>query len=249
MALLLIPSFGHGQKQGQPLKLTLKSDKQAYSMDEPMRFLLAANNLSSEKIPILVQGKGSQFNFAVILDGKAYKNCSPGAWGGPDSLSPKSKINIAIELKGCGITKDRVTAGQHHMGIIFGLNQAVSNTLAFAVTEKQTKKADPIDRLADQLSSTRGAWINGSFPEINLPSTATTEQVVTAFFQTMKDAHGGVPSHKTLRVKEIQIPIGLPDPEQYAAALVQTKSGKKIVLVKFENKAVGWWTRLYDPVR
>jgi len=51
-------------------------------------------------------------------------------------------------------------------------------------------------------------------------------------------------SYQILQVRQVRIPGSLPD--LYAAVLVQTNAGEKIVLLKYAGGALGWWSRIYD---
>jgi hypothetical protein len=112
--------------------------------------------------------------------------------------------------------------------------------------------SDPIDRLVADLSATHGMWRNGIFPALNLPLTATPEEVIKKRFD--QDVAGGLfTSYKILRIRSVPIAttgyIGaLADPPADSvwctAALVETDSGKKILLMKYTGEQ--WWTRVYD---
>jgi len=104
-------------------------------------------------------------------------------------------------------------------------------------------KTDPIENLVARLSSNH-FWENGEYPNLGLPATASTEQVVSRVFQMIGFDRGHVTSHKILKVREVHIPGSLPD--IYTAVLVETNFGKKIVILKYVRESVGWWSRVYD---
>jgi hypothetical protein len=104
-------------------------------------------------------------------------------------------------------------------------------------------KPDPIDFLVKDLSSS-SLWDNGIFPMLGLPETASIEQVVSETFKKTGFDKGQVTSFKILRVRQVHIHGSLPD--LYTAVLVQTDLGEKIVLLKYQGDAAGWWSRVYD---
>jgi hypothetical protein len=104
------------------------------------------------------------------------------------------------------------------------------------------KQPDPIDQLVSHLSSD-GAWMNGFFPKIDLPPTASAEQVVMIVLEKDELNIGRVTGHKILEVRPVHF-RGLTI--VYTAALVQTNVGKKIVFFAFQGPKVGWWSRVYD---
>src|SRR2546422_3494314 len=87
-------------------------------------------------------------------------------------------------------------------------------------------------------------WRNGMSPILELPATASTEQVVSRVFQMTGFDRGHVTSHKILKVRDVSIPGSLPDIR--TAVVVDTDLVSKIVLLKYEGPAVGWWSRVYD---
>ena len=103
---------------------------------------------------------------------------------------------------------------------------------------------DPIDTLVTRLSSS-GLWREGPSAIINLPQTASIEQVLDALFHTTPLARGWVSSHKILKIRrQVHVP-----PNFYTVVLVQTNLGEKIVLLRYErlaSQASRWWIRVYD---
>jgi hypothetical protein len=107
-----------------------------------------------------------------------------------------------------------------------------------------TKAPDPVDQLVTKLSSSHGLWRNGISPILGLPATASNEQVVWRVFQMTGFDRGHVTRHRILKVREVRIPGSVPD--NYTAVVVDTDFGRKIVLMKYEGPAAGWWSRVYD---
>jgi len=97
--------------------------------------------------------------------------------------------------------------------------------------------SDPIEQLVTSLLS-NGLWTNGLFPKIALPATADASQVVA---ESMASAH--IEKYSISELRDITI-LGVS--EKCRAALVETNSGRKIVLMIYSSPTTGWWTRIYD---
>jgi hypothetical protein len=104
--------------------------------------------------------------------------------------------------------------------------------------------SDPIERLIGRLSDSYGLWRNGVFPVLGLSSIASTQKLISRVFEMTGFDRGRVTQHQILETRQVSIPGDLPD--IYTAVLVDTNLGKKIVLMKFEGPAGGWWSRVYD---
>lgn len=129
------------------------------------------------------------------------------------------------------------------VGILCGCStkQAAHST---ATPKPAAVQADAIETLVSRLSSSHGLWENGLFPKLDLPASASTEQVVARVFQMTGFDKGRVENYHILEIRRVRIPwAGL---DSYTAVLVDTELGKKIVLLKHEGPAVGWWSRVYD---
>ncbi|MGH7954227.1 MAG: hypothetical protein ACREFE_20220 [Limisphaerales bacterium] len=105
-------------------------------------------------------------------------------------------------------------------------------------------KPDPINHLVADLSSTHGFWINGIGRNIQLPKTASTEQLVEQVFKITIFQSGRVTSYKILKIRQVEISVS--QPESYTAVLCQTSLGEKIVLLRFQEHFGSWWNRVYD---
>lgn len=103
--------------------------------------------------------------------------------------------------------------------------------------ENQSVTTDPIDQLVARLSASHGMWNMGLSSGVNMPKTATPEEVIKR--RIPEGAH-----YKILSMRQIHIP-GTVGAETYTAALIQADSGQKIVIAGY-IQAVGWWTRVYD---
>ena len=103
-------------------------------------------------------------------------------------------------------------------------------------------KPDPIDRLVASLSPPRSsvaplriyhAWDEGMYPALELPATASTDEVVEKALR-MSQIGGGVYGPKvSYKIKKLRLvrEEGGCLPNQYTAVLVQTKFREKIVLL------------------
>ena len=85
---------------------------------------------------------------------------------------------------------------------------------------------DPIAALVARLSATEGMWINGTFPTIEAPSTATTQQVLELVFKKTGFDKGNVRTFQIIETREVQIPAaGFSG--AFTAVLVETNLGRK----------------------
>lgn len=100
---------------------------------------------------------------------------------------------------------------------------------------------DAVDRLVTKLMPRLPTWKNGSFPRLDLPATATREQVVSLVFERISFDRGSVSTHHIIWTKEIEL-----GGDGYSAVVVDTNLGRKIVLLRYEGKATGWWSRVYS---
>ena len=103
------------------------------------------------------------------------------------------------------------------------------------------KHKDEIDSLVDRLNH-QPLWINGMFPELKLPKSATPEEVIAECLKMVGFAKGHLKWHNVVKIREVDIATA--HPMKYSAALIDTDSGKKIILFRFEGAR--WWTRVFD---
>jgi hypothetical protein len=102
---------------------------------------------------------------------------------------------------------------------------------------------DPIVALVERLSEDRsGEWVNGLYPRLDLPATATVEAVFDRMFQRSPLNDGFVNNYTIVEMRPVVIE-GL-RPEPYTAAIVDTNFGRRIVL--FRRQQLDWWTRIYE---
>jgi hypothetical protein len=97
-----------------------------------------------------------------------------------------------------------------------------------------------VDRLAGRLASSP-LWENGLFPKIDLPPSADVGQIVAAVFGNGSSDHGRVMVPRIQRTRMVSIAD-----REYQAAVVETNSGRKILLYRYQGPTIGWWTRIYE---
>ena len=88
-------------------------------------------------------------------------------------------------------------------------------------------------------------WINGFTPTIDLPATASINQVLEQMFKVIGFDDGRVISYQIVETRPVRIHDGIQD-SSFTAVLVETNLGRKVVLLKPERSPLGWWSRTYD---
>jgi hypothetical protein len=135
-------------------------------------------------------------------------------------MRPVTVFSIAALLLGCALLADPSAAAE----------QAIA-------------KGDPIGALVERLSASP-LWRNGRNPIVELPVTATPDEVIARVFEQISFDEGQVTQYRILETRLVQIPGQLQD--TYVATLVSTNVGNKIVLLKYEDSRSAWWSRVYD---
>jgi hypothetical protein len=117
---------------------------------------------------------------------------------------------------------------------------------------------DPIDRLvaicqADQHSGSGEVFPSGLFSPIALPPSALAAELVSQAFERQAGdakAHTNftILANRKVRIGDERM-AGLHLDSDYTAVLVDTRSGKKIVLLQFQAASKGWWNRVYDDAK
>lgn len=103
--------------------------------------------------------------------------------------------------------------------------------------------ADPIQALVDRLAADpHGEWATDPYPILDLPASATVEEVIDRLFQRISFGDGRVTVFSVLELRGVH--IGPQATERHVAARVDTNLGQKIVLFRREQQ--DWWTRVYD---
>ncbi len=114
-----------------------------------------------------------------------------------------------------------------------------------ATPKPKVAQPDSIEALVTQLSSSHLMWKNGLFPTLDLPATASIEQILERVFQLSGFEKGHVSSHRILETRQVR--IGESSSEAtYTAVLVDTDLGRKIVLLQYLSTSESWWSRVYD---
>ena len=104
-------------------------------------------------------------------------------------------------------------------------------------------ESDAIDNLVHKLNSdTSGLWVNGGYPNLELPEDAQPDQVVARAIQLTGFDEGPISRYDILEVRSVTLNTGMGN---YSAALIDSNLGPKIILFRYEGKAIGWWTRFY----
>jgi hypothetical protein len=114
-----------------------------------------------------------------------------------------------------------------------------------------SRTPDAIDRLVADLTSTGGMWLNGYQGVVHLSKFASKRQILTECFKSVEftitaqgvKVTGYVTRFKILKVRQVHIPCGSFQPDDYAAVLAHTDFGDKIVLLRPGD---GWWWRAFD---
>ena len=92
---------------------------------------------------------------------------------------------------------------------------------------------DPFEQAVDKMSGP--TWKNGISPRLDLPKTASTEELVAKVLAGRK--------YKILETRKVWIEGGGPGSDTYTAILVETGSQKQVVLLQFDGS---WWSHVVD---
>jgi hypothetical protein len=103
---------------------------------------------------------------------------------------------------------------------------------------------DPIDRLVSRLSSDH-SWERGDYFSLGLPASSSIEQVVSRVLELLSSDTRPVTTHKIIKVRKVGIP-GSSLPGVYTAVLVDTGSGRKVVLLNHVGPDRDWWYLVFD---
>jgi hypothetical protein len=115
------------------------------------------------------------------------------------------------------------------------------------------RKPDLIDRLVEEFSSSHGIWLNGfPSPAIDLPMSATMDEVVSQALDQVDFHPGRVTKFRILTVRRVYIidnPFVETKPDlygenNYVAVLVDTNLGKMILVIRPARQGVWFW-RIY----
>jgi hypothetical protein len=111
---------------------------------------------------------------------------------------------------------------------------------------KPRPEPDAIDRLAANLISSMGLWLNG-FPNgiVFLPESTAIPKVVSQILTRTNFDSERVTHYRILESRQVNIPEGSM-PENYLMVLVKTNLGEKIVATRYSSEEKGWRHRIYD---
>jgi hypothetical protein len=118
-------------------------------------------------------------------------------------------------------------------------------------------RRDPIDRLV--VSITRHTpqddlhpFPNGFWTDVHLPASATPEQLIAKlprgdYFGALNTTNFSILKTRQVRIAYSEMVARVFDPN-YTAILIQTDSGRQIVLVQFQGNSTNdiWEARIYD---
>ena len=103
------------------------------------------------------------------------------------------------------------------------------------------ERMSPIESLTRSLNQTGGMWINGLSPSLDLPQTATGDEVL---LRIIAENRLGA-NIRTLELrKDWPIQVAASGGDHFTAALVETNSGKRIILFRWEGNT--WWSRVFE---
>jgi len=102
---------------------------------------------------------------------------------------------------------------------------------------------DPIDGLSRYINESRGLWINGLYPTIDLPVTATTSDVLDEAIKKTGFAEGHIKKYRIITTRKLILYDG--NTHEYTAVMIDSDLGDKIILMR--HNGGGWWTRFYNP--
>lgn len=118
-------------------------------------------------------------------------------------------------------------------------------------TEEQSLEAgqqqsDPVSRLLRKVIDPFGLWLNGTYPIIQLPSSATPREVLAESIKWHVFDKGHIEKYEVLEVRRgIKINAGIPFPE-FSAVRIESDQGNQILLMYYQPETKFWWTRFYD---
>ena len=125
--------------------------------------------------------------------------------------------------------------------IAIALASITITSLRSEIAVKNGEKNDPIGKLTKKLDETHGMWVNGLSPTLDLPQTATSDEVLLRIIAVNRlGTNVG-----TLEVrKDWPIQVFAPGGDRYTAALVELDVGKRIILFRWEGNT--WWSRVFE---
>ena len=116
---------------------------------------------------------------------------------------------------------------------------SMQNSFAENHSPEMKNMADPIGDLVKKLNGLNdgGSWANGASPIIDLPSTASADEVMQEYFKAYKDS-------KPYHIEEIRmVHIGFQD---YRAVFISRDLKKYIIVLQKNSGTPCWWTKEFD---
>jgi hypothetical protein len=102
---------------------------------------------------------------------------------------------------------------------------------------------DAIDTLIAKLNGSH-VWRNGLYPSIRLPSNAPIDAVVEEAIGKVGFNEGRIEHYTVVSARSVY--LDRHQNQEYYALLIDTNLGRKVLLMRHEGDAAGWWTRFYD---
>lgn len=100
---------------------------------------------------------------------------------------------------------------------------------------------DAIDSLVERLWGS-AEWADGKpadlYPRVDLPTTASAEQLVARLFQQQVHYLDGAETFRILGSRTVFV---LKPSEPYLAVLVDTNLGQRVVMFRYDEARAGWW--------
>ena len=118
-------------------------------------------------------------------------------------------------------------------------------TIVFILSTVGCSTSDSITALAKRLNNDIGGeWINGEYPCINLPEQANTTDVLDEAVKIVGFDEGHIKKYEIVTTRRVNLNDG--NNHEYLAVLINSDLGRKIVLMRYESPAIGWWSRFYN---
>ncbi len=107
-----------------------------------------------------------------------------------------------------------------------------------------------IDQLVAKLSS-NDVWMSGYFTPVDLPQTASAGDVVERVFLDRRSLSRWLPTVTTYHIVSVQqvYIASIIGEKNFAAVVVDTNLGQKIVLLQYIAGMKSWWSRIYDAAQ
>lgn len=198
----------------------------------PMRAHLEHRQIKpGESTEIAVNLNDPPFTFAYVYEGKEKKSVPPTRFLKPG----RYQVAVTVSLPDFPIGDDK------HFWLGPVTTKPIELTIADAPARAETKQEVAaydvaIAHVTDKLQP-HGMWMNGGFPQVNLPKQATAEAVID---MAVNLSILGSKDYRVLRVRPFNN-----DGASGHAALLRVGKGYKVAVL-FPIGPDGWWSRFYD---